>query len=562
MHPVKTKGCSLVSLVEGRPTDTLRAGAVPAVIAGLRGWRRAVFSFGLGAISVLGFAPFHIWPLLLLTFPCLIWLIDGIATTEETPKRKRREAAFTGWCFGFGVFIAGLYWIGFAFLVEADKFAWLIPFAISGLPAALALFYAGAMAAAMLLWRPGASRIFVFTAAMFIAEWLRGHILTGFPWNLWGYALTGSDSLMQITSLTGIYGLTLLAILLFASPAALARPYSVTPRGRWLLPVVCLLLLGGGWIWGTMRLASAPDVAHSQIRLRIVQGNIPQADKWKLEKREPNLQRLLDLSATPPAYTDMPAISHLIWPETSLPYLFMLNDAIYVPQLRETFANLLPEGATMVLGAERVEATPRSDGQFTIDKVFNSLFVLDAEARVSSIYDKMHLVPFGEYVPFEKTLELIGIKQLTHLNSGFAKGTQRRLMKAGNAPPFSPLICYEAIFPGRTYGSDGRPGWLLNLTNDAWFGTSTGPYQHLHQVRVRSVEEGLPVVRAANTGISAVIDGYGRIKAAVPLNNAGVLDEALPVALQPTPFGTYGGLSLIVVALMILLLYRVVIAVE
>jgi apolipoprotein N-acyltransferase len=240
----------------------------------------------------------------------------------------------------------------------------------------------------------------------------------------------------------------------------------------------------------------------------------------------------------------------------------MLNDDFYVPQARERFAKLLPDGASMILGAERVEATKRADGQFVIDRVFNSLFAMDAEAQVGAIYDKTHLVPFGEYVPLEGLLAAVGIKQLTHLNTGFASGERRKTMQIGNSPAFSPLICYEAIFPARVIGEGPRPEWLLNITNDAWFGASTGPYQHLHQARVRAVEEGLPLVRGANTGISAVIDGYGRTKAALPLNTAGVIENPLPVALEQTVYGTYRGFSLIVVALMILLLYRIVIAVE
>jgi apolipoprotein N-acyltransferase len=553
-----------VSLAESRAFPPLRsAGALPAAIAALRGWKRAALSFTLGAASVLGFAPFHAWPLLFLTFPCLVWLLDGVAAAEaETRGARLRRAAWTGWWFGFGFFIAGLYWIGIAFLVEAEKFAWLIPFAVTALPAGLALFYAAASALAVLAWRPGPTRVIVLAAAFFAAEWLRGHILTGFPWNLWGYALAGSEALTQTAALFGIYGLTLFALVIFASPAAFCDPGNSSAKRPWLLPAICLLLLGAGWIWGALRLANAPDSVYAEIRLRIVQGNIPQADKWKAEKREPNFQRMLDLSAQPSARPGAPAATHLIWPETSVPFLFMLNDGIYVPKARESLARLLPEGVSMILGAERVDATPRGDGQYTIDRVYNSLFVLDAESQVRAIYDKMHLVPFGEYVPFETLLTKFGIKQLTHLNSGFASGGSRYSMQAGSAPAFSPLICYEAIFPGRAAGDEERPGWLLNITNDAWFGTSTGPYQHLHQARLRAVEEGLPLVRAANTGISAIIDAYGKITASLALNTAGVLDEPLPVALRQTPFSTYRGFSLIVVALMILLLYRVLIAVE
>jgi apolipoprotein N-acyltransferase len=558
------KGEAAVSLVESRPIVPLRwIAAFPAMIGALRGWRRAAFSFSLGVVSVAAFAPFHAWPVLFLTFPCLVWLLDGIAAAASDRWTENVwRAAWTGWWFGFGAFLAGLYWIGIAFLVEADKFAWLIPFAITSMPAGLALFYAGACALAMLSWKPGAHRIFTLALAFFWVEWMRGHVLTGFPWNLWGYALAGSDALMQTTALFGIYGLTLLALLIFASPAAIAGPLAIAGRKRFLLPALCLALLGAGWVWGAIRLADPVEAVHAQVRLRIVQGNIPQADKWKPEKREQIFQSLLALSTQPPASSDVPAFTHLIWPETSVPFLFMLNDAIYVPQAREAFARLLPDGASMILGAERAEATKREDGQFVIGRVFNSLFAMNAEAEVGAIYDKNHLVPFGEYVPFEDLLTKLGIKQLTHLNSGFASGVQRRTMQVGKAPPFGPLICYEAIFPGDVTSEDDRPGWLLNITNDAWFGTSTGPYQHLHQARVRAVEEGLPLVRVANTGISAIIDGYGQIKASLPLNTAGVIDNPLPVALAQVPFSAYRGFSLIVVALMILLLYRVVIAVE
>lgn len=554
-----------MSIAESRPTLTLRGVAgIPGWLASQRGWRRAALAFGFGAVSVLGFAPFHIWPLLFLTFPGLVWLLDGIAGASTASRRwKLRRAALTGWCFGFGFFTAGLYWIGLAFLVEAEKFAWLMPLAMAALPAGLALFYALAASAAMLVWRAGSARLFALSFAFFAAEWLRGHLLTGFPWNLWGYALAGSDALMQTASLFGIYGLTLLAILIFAGPAALAGPCAPAGKGRWALPAICLALMASGWTWGVFRLADPVEAVHAGVKLRIVQGNIPQADKWKPENRGWIFQRLLDLSRRPAlAGGGEPSYTHLIWPETSVPFVFMLNDRIAAAETRETFAKLIPDGATMLLGAERVEATPRADGQYVIDRVYNSLFALNGEAAVQSIYDKTHLVPFGEYVPFEALLQKIGIKQLTHLNTGFATGVHRRLIKAGEAPPLSPLICYEAIFPGRVSGDDGRPDWLLNLTNDAWFGTSTGPFQHLHQSRVRAVEEGLPMVRAANTGVSAVIDSYGRIKAALALNESGILDEALPVALVQTPFGTYRTFSLIVVALVILLLYRVVIAVE
>ncbi|WP_088345014.1 apolipoprotein N-acyltransferase [Rhodomicrobium sp. R_RK_3] len=517
-------------------------------------------AIGLGAVSVLAFAPFHLWPLLFLTFPGLVWLLDGIAAENGTAKPRWRQAAFAGWCFGFGFFVAGLYWMGFAFFVEADKFAWLMPFAVAALPAGLALFYALACAAAMRLWRPGIARIFILAAALFAAEWLRGNILTGFPWNLWGYALAGNDALSQSASIFGIYGLTLLALLIFASPAALAGCTARPDARNWPLPALCLGLLAIGWGWGTLRLAPATDVAQPGVTLRIVQANIPQAEKWKPENRKRIFERLLSLSSEPSEQGG--PITHLIWPETSVPFLFMLNGAIALPDARDAFATLVPEGSSLILGAERVEGTARADGRYNVDRVFNSLFILDPEAKVLGTYDKLHLVPFGEYVPFETALTALGIKQLTHMNTGFASGATRRLMTAPGAPPFSPLICYEAIFPGQINAEDGRPQWLLNLTNDAWFGISTGPYQHLQQVRLRAVEQGLPLIRAANTGISAIIDAHGRIAASLPLGAIGHIDHALPAALAATPYARWGDFWLILVAFLIFVLYRVLIIVE
>ncbi len=485
-------------------------------LTGLRGWRRSAVSFTLGAVSVLGFAPFHLWPLLFACFPALIWLFDGIAATEPgaAAKPKWRQAALAGWWFGFGFFIAGLYWIGFAFFVEADKFAWLVPLGVAAFPAGLALFYGLAGAVAIRFWRPGARRVFVLVAAIFAVDWLRGHILTGFPWNLWGYTLASNDALAQSASIFGIYGLSLIALLIFASPATLAGLSARNGARPWVLPAICAGLLAIGWGWGTARLAGATDAVRAEVRLRIVQGNIPQAEKWKPENRQWIFDRMLRLSADGPegAARD-PKPTTLIWPETSVPFLFMLNDHIHLDEVRTALSGLVGAQQSLIIGAERVEGTRRPDGRYNVDRVFNSLFMVGPGARLLGIYDKVHLVPFGEYVPFEDSLAAIGIKQFAHTKFGFESGALHPLMTAPGAPPFLPLICYEAIFPGQASSDGKRPEWLLNLTNDAWFGTSTGPYQHLDQTRLRAIEEGLPLIRAANTGISAVIDAHGRILA-------------------------------------------------
>lgn len=533
-------------------------------LAGLRGWRRAGVSFVLGGTSVLALAPFHLWPLLFVTFPALVWLLDGVA--EDAPEAKRaalRRAALVGWCFGFGYFVAGLYWMGFAFLVEAEKFAALMPLAVAAFPAGLALFYGAAAAGAMALWRPGARRIFALATTLFAVEWLRGHILTGFPWNLWGYALAGNDAIAQSASLFGAYGLTFLAILIFASPAALAGRIARADARNWPLPALCMVLLAGGWLWGQARLSAAQVEFHPGIQMRIVQGNIPQAEKWKPENRGWIFERLTTLSRNGPEGKGQGAkISHLIWPETSVPFLFMLNGQIAIDQARDAFAELLGDGTVMILGAERIDGERLPDNRVRVDQVYNTLFALDDQARILGRYDKVHLVPFGEYLPFEPALRAVGVAQLTHLNTGFTSGAARTPMVLPGTPPFSPLICYEAVFPAKAQDASGEAAWLLNLTNDAWFGHSIGPYQHLFQVRLRAVEEGLPLVRVANTGISAIIDPYGRILASLPLDTMGVMDQPLPKSVAATAFRAYGEMSLMVVAILAILLYRFVIKVE
>ncbi|MEJ2117699.1 MAG: apolipoprotein N-acyltransferase, partial [Alphaproteobacteria bacterium] len=275
------------------------------------------------------------------------------------------------------------------------------------------------------------------------------------------------------------------ALLIFTSPAAFAGLTARVDARNWVLPAVCAVLLAVGWLWGNVRLGLAEVTYYPGIQMRLVQGNIPQADKWNPKHRERNFNRLLRLSRNrPDGKVGLEKISHLIWPETSVPFLFMLNDDIAIPEARKRFAQLIGDNTTMILGAERVEGALLPKNRLRVDRIYNSLFIMDGDARILKLYDKQHLVPFGEYLPFEATLKAFGIAQLTHQDTGFASGDTRPLMKAPGPPPFLPLICYEAIFPDMARSSDGEQAqWLLNLTNDAWFGNSTGPYQHLAQTR-------------------------------------------------------------------------------
>ncbi len=507
----------------------------------MTGVRRYGLALMAGAISPLAMAPFGVWPILLLTLPVLVWLLDGCCLAPATTWRARTApAAAIGWCFGFGYFLTGLYWVGHAFLVEAETFAWLLPFAVSLLPAGLALFFALGTAVACQMWRPGAARIVALAVALMASEWLRGHVLTGFPWNTLGYAMTDGAAMMQWASLFGAYGLTLITVLVGASPAAVWGPASAV-RGslgrRLALPLIMAAVLAGGMFWGLERLNAAALEYVPGVRFRIVQPNIKQSEKWKSGNQSHVFQTYLDISRKnggAGGADPLAGITHLIWPESAVPFLLAQTK----PALN-ALARLLPKGTVFITGAMRVEP---QDIRAPDLKVYNSLYVMDDEARILATYDKLHLVPFGEYLPFQKTLEELGLAQLTGVRGGFAAGEGSRLTRAPGLPPFLALICYEIIFPGGVEEPGPRPQWMLNLTNDGWFGASIGPYQHLHQARVRAVEEGLPVIRAANTGVSAVIGPYGRVLDEMPLGKAGAIDTGLPRAAPPTPYARWGRL--------------------
>jgi apolipoprotein N-acyltransferase len=494
------------------------------------GWRRAMIAFVAGAASTLALAPVNIWPVMFFTFPLLVWLIDGAAAA----RLGGVMAAFvTGWWFGFGYFVTGLYWIGIAFLVDAKTFAWLMPFAVVLLPAGLALLTGLGLALARLLWTRGASRVIALALSLTIAEWVRGHVFTGFPWNTFGYALTGPLALAQGAALLGLWGLTFLTVLVFASPALLADDPAETRR-RWLLPLIGVATVAGLSIYGAVRLAQTPTSFVPGVRLRIMQPNLPQDEKFNYSAKQQVMSRYLALSdrATGPDRTGIRDVTHLIWPESAFPF-FLARE----PDALAQIASLLPTGTLLITGGVR-PAEPVA-GRHGV-RAYNSAYVIDHQGSLVAAYDKIHLVPFGEYLPFQRLLESIGLMQLTKVAGGFVPGDRRRALALPGAPSVLPLICYEIVFPDEAVPRGERPGWLLNLTNDGWFGGSNGPYQHFQQARVRALEQGLPLVRAANTGISAVVDPLGRVVAELPLGAEGVLDASLPRALDPTPYVRHG----------------------
>jgi apolipoprotein N-acyltransferase len=507
--------------------------AIATCVAQTTGMRRALLAALAGALSVLAFAPVHAWPVLFVTFAVLVWLLDGCHAAHAGRAARFRCAGLTGFWFGFGYFLAGLYWVAEAFLVEPWRHGWLIPFVMTAMPGGMALFFAAAAAFAMVLWWPGVARVFALAIAFGLAEFARGHVLTGLPWNLIGQALLGNGPMLQLAALFGVYGLSLLAVLLFTSPAAIFAPVGsglAGGRSAVVLAGLALLAVAIGYVWGARRLADA-DLPSTGVTLRIVQANVDQANKWRPENSAEVFTEYLDLAKGGGTTPGLNGINLVIWPETAVPFLLgETSEALLA------IADALPEGTSLLAGSVRLVEPRDAEGLPLPRRVYNSLLVIDDKGQPVSHYDKIHLVPFGEYLPFQDFLESLGAMQLTGVRGGFTAGTGPRLVDIPGAPAASPLICYEIIFPDDVADVNRRPGWLLNLTNDAWFGTSAGPYQHFDQARTRAVEQGLPVVRAANTGISAIIDPYGRVVAELGLGEEGVIDGTLPRALPPTPF--------------------------
>jgi apolipoprotein N-acyltransferase len=525
--------------------EKLRAAGLAIILAW--GWKRAAIALFAGALSALAMAPFNAWPVLFVTFPVAVWLIDGAGAGRW---RGVPAAAMSGFWFGLGYFVPGLYWIGYAFLVDASTFAWLMPFAVLGLPAYLALFTASGFALARLIWPADASRVIALAASMTIGEWLRGHVLTGFPWNAFGYALTEPLALAQTASLIGLWGLTFIAVAIFASPAVLIDG-AWRERKPWLAPATALALLVAMGMFGGIRLKLHPTAMVADVKLRIMQPNLQQDVKFNYSAKAEVMHKYLTLSdrAAGPESTGVRDASILIWPESAFPF-FLTREADAMAQI----ADLLPKGTVLITGSVRAPDLPPGT---RITRAYNSIYVIDHDGSVLSVYDKLHLVPFGEFLPFQDWMERLGLVQLTRVQGGFIAGTRRRTLAVPNAPPALPLICYEAIFPGDVAASDDRAGWIVNLTNDGWFGISTGPYQHLQQARLRAIEEGLPLVRAANTGISAVIDPVGRVVAQLGLGIEGVLDSRLPSAIAPTVYARAGDVpAAIMIAAALLLVIR------
>ena len=524
-----------MSVALDRASGSFGIPAAAAWLASLAGWRRALAAVLLGVAAAAALPPVDAVPLVALAFTGLVWLIDGAP--------NGRAAFWIGWWFGLGFFTAGLYWIAAALLVDVAQFWWLLPFAVLGVPAFFGLFSGAAALACRLVGARGLGRPLVLATAWTAAEFVRGHVLTGFPWNLIGSAWSVVTPVLQAVSVIGLYGLSWLTVALAALPAVLAGPAGPgvwrMARGAWPMLGVGVGLLGALAGWGTLRLAGAPtpgvpDSSVPGVRLRLVQPDIEQALKWRDAERVAIFRTLLSLSQT----AAEPAPTAIVWPEAATPFLFEGS-----PEARAAAAAILAPDALLLTGTPR--ATREPDGSTAF---WNGMVALDHTDTVRGAYDKFHLVPFGEYVPLADILPIGMIAPGG--GGGFHAGPGPRTLRLPGLPPVGPLICYEIIFPGRVIDPADRPAWLLNLTNDAWYGNSSGPYQHFASAVTRAVEQGLPVVRAAQTGISGVIDPYGRVIARLGLGRRGVVDATLPRALpEATIYQRFGGPILAVLLL-------------
>lgn len=498
--------------------------------ASLSGWRRYGVAFVLGVLLVGALPPVDLTPLIFIVFPGLLWLDEGSAGPWASAR--------LGYVFGLGFFVAGLYWIAAALFVDIARFWWALPFAVLGLPAVLALYTGAALGLTSALVRrwqlSPTARVCLFAVAWSTAEWARGHWFTGFPWNLVGYvwsgAFPGAIAMLQTTAWCGIYGLGFLTVLAASLPALLGTAILAPPPpgGRVAPGIAAALLILAPAVAGAVRLDAIP-LRSTGLWLRLVQPSQAEIMVWSQAAAAAELQRLLDLSAGPARHQ----LAATLWPEGAVPY-FLGRD----PTHRAMIAAVAPTHGYLITGALR--ATPPDEAPL---RIWNSIEAIDDSGAIRARYDKAHLVPFGEYVPFHN---LLPIDKITPGATDLSAGAGPQTVALPGLPKFSPIICYEAIFPGAVVDEAERPKWILNVTNDAWYGRSSGPYQHFAIARVRAIEEGLPLVRVANNGISGVVDAAGRIVARTGLDDITYADVPLPKALGPTLYAKIGDWAFLV----------------
>lgn len=496
------------------------------------GWRRVLILVAAGALAAASVPPFFLLPALFLALPVWVWALDG-AERRSGWRRLVGPAFQIGFAFGLGYFTVALHWLGAAFFEEGGLFLVLMPFAILALAAVLSCFWGLGSALAHLVWSGGAFRIVTLASFLALAEWARGHMFSGFPFDLLGYALTANDEMLQLASVIGTYGLTFLAALIAMTPALI---WPADQRGlvRRLIPIFLAIAVIAAQVgYGNWRLSNTQLTARTDMKVRMVQPMVLGHADWAATDPDAVIDQLISLSETrlTPADPGLAGITHLVWPESVFPF-FLTN----YPDGIARIARMLPDTTLLLTGAPR---EPLGDDGLPIpdNPGYNSILAIDTNGEVVASYDKSHLVPFGEYLPFQGFWRLFGINQFVPGTNGWAAGDGRRLMTPPGTPPFLALVCYEAVFPGDIGDPQAVEAaqFILNVTNDAWFMGSIGPAQHAHHARMRAVETGLPMLRAANTGVTLSVDPLGRISGQLAENQIGVLDVT---PFEPVPGGT------------------------
>ncbi|WP_273699841.1 apolipoprotein N-acyltransferase [Paracoccus sphaerophysae] len=481
--------------------------------------RRLALDLLTGVVAATGQAPWGLWPATVLALAVVLWRVAG------TPSA--RAAALRALTAGAGYFALALFWITQPFLVEAEIYGWMSPFALILMALGGGLFWAVPAWAGWHLGHDRRDRVLALALGLVLSDWLRGWIFTGFPWALTGHVWIATPA-AQISAWGGALILSALTLSAAALPGWCWRP-AAGLRGFRRGAVLAAMLIAAAWFAGLARLA-APLPPDTSFVVRLVQPDADQTLKWSPEWAPVFYRRLVELSALPvdPRLgADRPAV--VVWPETAVP--FLLNDA--APMLPDISA---AAGAPVLAGIQRGEGLAW----------FNSLAEITADARIGAVYDKFHLVPFGEYIPWGDALARFGIGAFAaRQGNGYTPGPGPRVLNIAGLPPVQPMICYETIFERDLARGGERPAWLLQVTNDAWFGTWSGPYQHLAQARLRAIQTGLPLLRAANTGVSAAIDARGHVRATLPLGDSGVLDARLPGALPATLWWRWGDLPML-----------------
>ena len=482
-----------------------------------------VFLFLLGLGTNITFAPSVLW----WTFP--FFLSSVLLILERMTSSKK--VLWGSFLYYVGFFLGGVWWVSVSLSVDWTRFWWVLPFSLFGIPIILSILFMGTFYFFWRVKKPPLIKVSILVGLTLIIEYVQTYYFPKFPWNLHGYIFSSNTSFLQFVSFVGIFGLTI--ITLFSGTLIYLWYQGAIYKKISTIFMIFLILIGA---WGHFRLKEHPISLDKTVAMRLVQPNIPQKLKWDSAFREYIFEKFISLSSVPSSLAS--SFSFIIWPESAVP--FYLEEE---PQKRAVLSRMLDSSSYLITGgARRTCPNPFIPcNRQPILEVWNSLFVVNAKGNIEDSYDKSHLVAFGEYIPFRAFLGALGLKKITYGNLDFSKGVGPKTMTLSEYPSFSPMICYESAFPKDMIDPSNRPQWLLVVTNDAWFGQSTGPYQHFEMARVRAVEEGLPIVRVANTGISAVIDPLGRVITSLPLDEEGIIDSYLPRSLETVSlYGQYG----------------------